>query len=434
MKKFSQFISLMMAALLIALLFLPMAVSAATTASVSVSASNSSPKAGDTVTFSIGFSGSGKLAGMTASVQFSSDVFDYISCTGADGVANKTGSNTVKFVYNAPDGVGKTSGSLGKVTLRVKSGAASGKKGTVSVASAGASDSSLNNVTPSKGSATVTVTTASSVKVTGVSLDYSSLTKPTGSDFTLKATVNPSGASNKEVRWESSNSSVATVSNGRVITKAAGQATIKVTTKDGGYTAACKVTVTGSGGTSSSEEPPKTVKAAGISLSQEIATVQSGKGIQLSATVTPSTASNKAVTWKTSDSSIATVDSGGYVTALKTGTVTITATSNDGGYSEKCTLTVTEGSEQDSSDGSSSMELSSIDDDYSDVSIDNDDSSGISIEEFSSEGDSNPTPIVPSNKPTFQTIVFCAIGFIAGIGFGVAIGYFIFAKKSTSEK
>ncbi len=82
------------------------------------------------------------------------------------------------------------------------------------------------------------------VGVTGVSLNKTSATLSVGDSTTLTATVLPSDATNKAVTWESSDASVATVSNGTVTAKAAGTATITVTTSDGGYTDTCAVTVT----------------------------------------------------------------------------------------------------------------------------------------------------------------------------------------------
>jgi len=84
----------------------------------------------------------------------------------------------------------------------------------------------------------------SSVAVTGVSLNHSSLSLTAGSNSTLTATVSPSDATNKNVTWSTSNSSVATVDGGVVTAVAAGNATITVTTSDGGHTATCAVTVT----------------------------------------------------------------------------------------------------------------------------------------------------------------------------------------------
>lgn len=93
--------------------------------------------------------------------------------------------------------------------------------------------------------ADVTVTyTEASVAVTGVSLDKSTDTVEVGDTTTLTETVIPSNATNKNVTWSTSNSSVATVSGGVVTGVSAGTARITVTTVDGGFTAYCDVTVT----------------------------------------------------------------------------------------------------------------------------------------------------------------------------------------------
>ena len=86
------------------------------------------------------------------------------------------------------------------------------------------------------------------VSVTGVSLNKNSTSITVGGAETLEATVAPSNATNQGVSWSSSNTSIATVSNGTVRGVAEGSATITVTTSDGGFTATCSVTVTASGG------------------------------------------------------------------------------------------------------------------------------------------------------------------------------------------
>jgi hypothetical protein len=86
---------------------------------------------------------------------------------------------------------------------------------------------------------------SSSVNVTGVSLNQTSLTKQVGdASVTLTANVTPSNATDKSVSWTTSNSNVATVSGGSVSFVSAGSATITVTTTDGNFTATCAVTVT----------------------------------------------------------------------------------------------------------------------------------------------------------------------------------------------
>lgn len=84
---------------------------------------------------------------------------------------------------------------------------------------------------------------STSVSVTGVSLDESEVSVSVGNTKELTATITPSNATNKTVKWTSSDTSIATVSGGTVTGVSAGSATITVTTDDGGYSATCQITV-----------------------------------------------------------------------------------------------------------------------------------------------------------------------------------------------
>ena len=185
-------------------------------------------------------------------------------------------------------------------------------------------------------SCNISVTTA----VTGVTLNNTSLNVNYNPQLmataTLTATINPSGASNQNVTWSTSNSSVADVSgNGlsaTVTMKGVGTATITVTTADGGKTASCTVTV----------KRPVT----GVSLDQDKVAFLLGQDgpITLTATVQPTNATDTSVTWRSGNTSVATVSGNGLtatVTPKGFGTTTITATTNDGGYSASCSITVT---------------------------------------------------------------------------------------------
>ncbi len=168
--------------------------------------------------------------------------------------------------------------------------------------------------------------------VEGITLSQSSATLTEGETLRLTATVKPTNATNKSITWSSSNTSVATVdANGKVTAKAAGTATITATANDGsGVNASCVVTV-----------EKKVVAVSSITLSQSLATLIEGGTLTLTATVTPDDATNKAVTWSSSNTSVATVDANGKVTAIAPGTATITATANDGsGVSATCEVTV----------------------------------------------------------------------------------------------
>ena len=92
--------------------------------------------------------------------------------------------------------------------------------------------------------------------------------------------------------------------------------------------------------TANLSEDEQTIAVTGVSI-DKTATVQMGKTITLTATVKPTSATNKKVTWKSSDEKIATVDKNGKVTPVKEGTVEIIVTTEDGSKTAKCTLTVT---------------------------------------------------------------------------------------------
>ena len=191
------------------------------------------------------------------------------------------------------------------------------------------------------GEATITVTTEdggktatckvtvseTSVAVTGVTLNKATLSLIAGASETLTATVAPADATNKKVTWKSSDAAVASVdANGKVTGVKAGEATITVTTEDGGKTATCKVTV-----------KPNLVSE----ITLAALAIYVGESKAVTATVKPDDATNKELTWKSSDESIATVDATGKVTGVKIGTTTITATARDGsGVSGSCTVTV----------------------------------------------------------------------------------------------
>lgn len=176
---------------------------------------------------------------------------------------------------------------------------------------------------------TVTVT-AANVPVTGVTLDKTTASVAVGETLKLTPTVAPENATNKNVTWKSSNESVATVAaDGTITAKAAGTATITATTADGAKAATCALTVSN-------------VAVSGVSLDKTTASVQVGKTLKLTATVAPANATNKGVTWKSSNETVATVAADGTITAKAVGTATITATTVDGAKAVTCALTVTE--------------------------------------------------------------------------------------------
>ena len=170
------------------------------------------------------------------------------------------------------------------------------------------------------------------VAVTGVSLNKDVLNLQVGGSETLTATVAPGNATTKTVTWKSDNTDVAEVdSNGKVTAKAKGQATITVTTTSGGKTDTCVVNVT--------ETTPAPVKVNSVSLSPTSKTLKVGEEVTLTISFNPSNPDNKKVEWSSSDPTVASVV-GGVVSANKAGTATITVTTEDGGKTAHCAVTV----------------------------------------------------------------------------------------------
>lgn len=86
---------------------------------------------------------------------------------------------------------------------------------------------------------------------------------------------------------------------------------------------------------------PATVAVTGITVTPATASVEVGKTVTITAKVAPDNATNKNVTWASSDDTKATVDNKGVVTGVAAGTVEITATTVDGKKTNKATVTVT---------------------------------------------------------------------------------------------
>ncbi|WP_270307758.1 Ig-like domain-containing protein [Bifidobacterium adolescentis] len=170
----------------------------------------------------------------------------------------------------------------------------------------------------------------SSVSISGSGVSNGKLSLKSGASVQLTATVNPSNATDKTVSWTSSNSSAAKVSDGKVTAVKAGTATITATA--GGKTASVVVTV--------ADNPVTSVSISGDGVSGGKLSLKAGASAQLTATVKPDDATDRKVTWTSSDSSVANVMGTGAVTAgSKAGTATIKATA--GGKSASVQVTVT---------------------------------------------------------------------------------------------
>ena len=164
------------------------------------------------------------------------------------------------------------------------------------------------------------------VEPTSISFADASENLIVGKTMKLEATITPEDATNKTIIWTSSNTDVATISSEGIVTAKGAGTTIITATTNNGKTAKCTITV----------EQPVTA----IALSDATTSLWVGKTKTLTATVTPTTSSNTAVNWSSSDNNVATVSSKGVITAKSKGTCTITCTAADG-YGAKSTCEVT---------------------------------------------------------------------------------------------
>ncbi len=202
--------------------------------------------------------------------------------------------------------------------------------GTINAKAEGSTDITVTTADGNHTAKCALTVTAANVPVTGITLDKTTANMAVGETLKLVPTVTPDNATNKNVTWNSSNTNVATVAaDGTITAKAAGSSTITATTADGGKAVTCALTVSN-------------VAVSGVTLDKTTASVQVGKTLKLTATVAPANATNKGVTWKSSDETVATVAADGTITAKKVGTATITATTVDGAKAVTCALTVTE--------------------------------------------------------------------------------------------
>ena len=168
--------------------------------------------------------------------------------------------------------------------------------------------------------------------VTGITLSQHELTLVKGATATLTATVIPADAPNKNFSWKSDNEAIAKVANGVVTAVSKGETIIRVTTEEGNKTDECKVIV---------KEENDPVAVTGVKLAFTALTQKIGTSFTLVATIEPANATNKTVTWSSSNSTVASVTNMGVVQAKAAGTADITVTTADGGHTATCSFTVT---------------------------------------------------------------------------------------------
>ena len=189
------------------------------------------------------------------------------------------------------------------------------------------SGNTLNYLAPAVPYTKVTYSAPEQVAVTGMTLAKKSIEVEKGKTETINAIITPENATRKGITWTSSDTNVATVTNGVVKGISAGTATITATTKDGNFTDTCEVTVMQNAVT-------------GIRISEKLIDLGMGYKKQITATVMPDDATDKSVEWTSENPEIATVSDNGTITGKSYGRTVVTATTTDGGYTAKCVVRV----------------------------------------------------------------------------------------------
>lgn len=157
------------------------------------------------------------------------------------------------------------------------------------------------------------------VPLNSISFENSNVNLVVGKETNLKVIYNPIDTIEKTLTWKSSNENVVIVDNsGKIYAKELGNATITATSSSGKI-ATCNVTV-----------EKESISVSSVSINKDRVSLEIGNTIALSTTVLPSNANNKSITWKSSDTNVATVDNNGKVTANNSGTAIITATAENG--------------------------------------------------------------------------------------------------------
>ncbi len=202
----------------------------------------------------------------------------------------------------------------------------------------------------------VTVQTQT-VALTGLEIDPETLELIVGDTAALSAFMTPENTTETDLLWTSSASKVVRIdsvldNDAEITALSAGTATITVSNADKTITAICEVTV--------EEAPEETVAVTGVSLDESELTLIAGEDKTLTASVEPEDATDQKVSWSSDNEAAATVDENGKVTAVAAGETTITVTTEDGGYTATCEVTVEEAPEETVAVTGVSLELETL--------------------------------------------------------------------------
>ncbi len=273
---------------------------------------------GEEFTASVNFkdNGSKDCEGFNFMLKYDSDVLEVISAdtantgmlvtpnTGVIGEVNYFAMGSQALSYE---------GSLITVKFKVKDNAVGG---TTSLRIESDEKYPISN---SSAEIPTTVTNQSvkvEIPVQSIELSEKSLSIKESETHKLEAIYTPTDTTQKNVKWSSSDESIAKISqDGTITALTRGKTTITATTENG-TTASCDVTVTREIGS--------------VILDKSSISLDKGESTKITATIPTDTDGDKTISWTTSDSSVATVSNDGTVTAVDRGEAIITATTANG--------------------------------------------------------------------------------------------------------
>lgn len=189
----------------------------------------------------------------------------------------------------------------------------------------------------------------SEVKVKEINIKTKETSINYNSSFKINYEILPNNSTNKNVKWTSSNPNLISVDNAgnlKILKNENGESTITVKTVDGGYSDSIKIKVIkielNSGNNNNDKPKTQNIKVTGLSIDKSDISLKYNEEVNIKATIIPSNATNKTITWKSDNTGLVTVDNNGNIKAKsgQIGVTTITATSKDGGYSKKIKVKV----------------------------------------------------------------------------------------------
>lgn len=189
------------------------------------------------------------------------------------------------------------------------------------------------------GNTEITSSLSEAEEIRGIRLNKRTLSLKISQSEQLSVTFDAEENANRSLVWHSSDENIASIDeSGRVKAIQPGEAILTAVTASGNYADECTLIVT----RSEPQPDPAPIPVTDVTLNLTSATLERGESLRLIATVSPADADDTSVRWSTSNPAIADVDQTGLVLALSAGNATITATTNDGGKTASCEVTVGE--------------------------------------------------------------------------------------------